>query len=407
MTPRVLIIAYHYPPENAIGAVRPFRFCKYLRRLGYECHVITAADTDGRPELNATSIPDPSVHAPNRGTGFQIERAVRKFLLPGAMGIHWSDAAYKAGLAYIEKHAVDPVTILSTFPPVGVHVAGYRLARKTGRPWVADFRDPMAHNPINNAMRTHTRKTFAWMEKQVVGCASVVLANTDGSEAVLKRGHPAATDKIHVLWNGFDPEERVVALPLRATTRRLYTHTGELYSGRTVTPLLQSVKRLIDNGRVAPGSIAIELIGPVEPDCLPTPAFLKAAQTAGWLTVTPRQIPKVEAQLAAQTTNGLLIVQPQSAVQVPGKLYDYLQIGRPVLAYLPPESAIERVLSKGGVPYRCLYTGMPPEAMDEGMFEYLNLPSDATPASAWFEDTFNVQRQTAALAALISRIQRS
>ena len=39
----VVLIAYHFPPDNAIGGARPWRFYKYLKRLGYECHVLTAA----------------------------------------------------------------------------------------------------------------------------------------------------------------------------------------------------------------------------------------------------------------------------------------------------------------------------------------------------------------------------
>ena len=41
--PHVILIAYHFPPGPEIGAVRPYRFYKYLTRMGYRCHVITAS----------------------------------------------------------------------------------------------------------------------------------------------------------------------------------------------------------------------------------------------------------------------------------------------------------------------------------------------------------------------------
>jgi hypothetical protein len=39
----VLIVAYHYPPDPGIGGARPYRFAKYLKRMGYRIHVIAAS----------------------------------------------------------------------------------------------------------------------------------------------------------------------------------------------------------------------------------------------------------------------------------------------------------------------------------------------------------------------------
>src|SRR5882672_7431527 len=79
----VLIFAYHYPPENAIGGARPFRFSKYLSKLGYTCRVFTAADQTGRDDANTEYVPDPFVAHPRNGLGWQVERAIRKVFLPG------------------------------------------------------------------------------------------------------------------------------------------------------------------------------------------------------------------------------------------------------------------------------------------------------------------------------------
>ena len=43
----VLLLAYHFPPDNASGSARPFRFYKYLPEYGYEPHVITASPQTG------------------------------------------------------------------------------------------------------------------------------------------------------------------------------------------------------------------------------------------------------------------------------------------------------------------------------------------------------------------------
>ena len=41
---RVLIITYHFPPDSAMGAVRPAKFAKYLPDFGWEPVVYTVKD---------------------------------------------------------------------------------------------------------------------------------------------------------------------------------------------------------------------------------------------------------------------------------------------------------------------------------------------------------------------------
>jgi len=52
------MLAYHYPPDMVIGGGRPYRFAKYLRRVGYDIRVI-AAPCEGAPEQDVTYLPDP------------------------------------------------------------------------------------------------------------------------------------------------------------------------------------------------------------------------------------------------------------------------------------------------------------------------------------------------------------
>ncbi|MBV9265017.1 MAG: hypothetical protein JO061_02495 [Acidobacteriaceae bacterium] len=403
---RVLMFAYHFPPENSVGGARPFRFYKYLGRLGYKCRVITAADVSSRPDLDAECIPDPFVGTEGQDLGFQVERAIRKALLPGVTGVQWAMHAYESGLRFVKTHADDEVTIFSSFPPLGVHIAAHRLVRTTGLPWIADYRDPLGDNPINDRLGRHTRLTYSWLERVFMDSAARTVANTDEAEAVLKRKFASDDSKIHLIWNGFDPEERLSAAPVAEGSRKLLTHIGELYQGRTAAPILESLERLFATGTVSSSCIQVCLVGGVEPTCLPPPEFVQRAETAGWLSVTPYAIPKCEAQGLAQRSEGLLLVQPQSAIQVPGKLFEYLQIGRPILAFVPRRSAIERLLSKTGVPFHCVYPDMGAEAFDETVLNFLSLRSDPVPPGAWFEESFNAVSQAEELADLIEQCWR-
>ena len=400
----VLVFAYHFPPENAIGAARPYRFYKYLPRHGYECHVITAADVSTRPDLDAERVPDPFFETPGQGAGWQVERAVRKLLLPGVIGTRWAHHAYQAGLRFLQQHPNDRVTLFSTFPPVGCHLAAWWLARREKLPWIADFRDPLAGNPIHELLPARSRFIYEHLQRILIKSAGAFIANTDEAERLLKQKHPSRASRVHLIWNGFDPEQRIPALPLPPREFKLLSHVGELYQGRTAGPLLESFGRLIASGQIPADVLRIELTGPMESTCLPSPVFLQTAEAQGWLKLRPQQVPKPEALEIAQTSDGLLLVQPQSAIQVPGKLFEYLQIGRPVLAAVPRDSSVERVLEKSGINYRCLYTGSSPSEFDRAILEFLTLPSAPVQASSWFEETFNADSQTGTLAKIIEQL---
>ncbi len=209
----ILILAYHFPPENAIGAARPFRFYKYLARLGYRCHVITATDVSGCPDLDAETVPDPFVVRPRQGFGWQVERAVRKLLLPGVTGMQWAIHAFRAGALVIRAEQGSSITILSTFPPLGTHLAAYWLARRHNVRWIADYRDPLADNPVDSGVSRLSKALYHRIERTFVGAADIVIANTDAARDKLIANYPARAGHVHLIWNGFDPEQRLAALP--------------------------------------------------------------------------------------------------------------------------------------------------------------------------------------------------
>jgi Glycosyltransferase Family 4 len=400
----VLMLAYHFPPENAIGAARPYHFYKYLSKMGYRCHVITAADQGTRRDLDAEYVPDPFVAHPRGGIGWQLERAVRKLLVPGAVGIRWSRLACQAARAFLRSNPNAQVTVFSTYPPLGTHLAAFQLTRNSGLQWIADFRDPLANVPGRTGLTKLQQKLSQWIERTVLETATVTIVNTDAAAENFESSYPNRRDRVHLIWNGFDPEDRIEPLPLPERDYRLVSHVGELYGGRNVTPFLESVSRLIEAGRLVASSVRIRLVGPVESTSVPGPEFLARATQQGWLELIPEQVSQHEARRIAQVSDGLLLVQPHSAIQVPGKLFEYLRLGRPVLAFILPGTPIERILKQSGVVHRCAYAGSSIQEMDNAVASFFDLHEDADPANTWFEEHFDARKLTEGLDALIHSI---
>ena len=401
----VLIFAYHFPPENVIGSARPSRFLKYLSRLGYTCRVFTAADQTGRNDSNTEYVPDPFVSYPRSSFKWQLERAIRRVFLPGELGTLWSHHAVRAARAYIRNHPSAHTTILSTYPPLGPHIAAWQLASAEGFPWIADFRDALTDQRRIDGINFQ-RRAYRWLEGVSVRTADAVIVNTDAAMVRLQKRFPSSIERIHLIWNGFDGEERIRPLPILPRDYKVLSHVGELYAGRKVTPILESIARLIATGRLPARSLRVRLIGPVQTECLPDPEFIHRAKTQGWLELVAEQIPLREARQVAQTSDGLVLLQPRDPVAVPAKIFDYLQIGRPILAFIQPKSPAERVLEQSGVPYRCINPGSTPEAIDNAVISFLDLPSTPVAPSPWFEEQFDAEYQTRMLDAVIRSLRK-
>jgi len=397
----VVIFAYHYPPANAIGGARPFRFVKYLTRLGYTCRVFTAACQDGHDDPNTVYVPDPFVTRSRRSFSWQSERAMRKLFLPGEVGVHWAHQACLAATGYIRAHPSARVTIFSTFPPLGAHLAGWQLARRNNLVWVADCRDPLADEFTHQHRTFSQRRVYRWLERVVLKRADTVIANTDSALVEWQEKFPSLRKQFQLIWNGFDPEDRVKPLPVCRQDCRILSHVGELYHGRNATPILESITRLIAANRLSAGRLLVRLMGSAQTDCLPSPEFIRQARSKGWLELVAEKVPQKRAREVAQTSTGLLLIQTQSTTQVPGKLFEYLQIGRPILAFIQPNSPSERLLAQSGVPYRCVYPASAPEEIDDVVAGFFDLPSTPVVASPWFEEQFNAEHQTRTLDCLI------
>src|SRR5581483_6365394 len=115
--------------------------------------------------------------------------------------------------------------------------------------------------------------------------ADIAIANTDSAQQKLRRAYPRRADRIQLIWNGFDPEQRLGPLPVAGGTRKIAAHVGELYGGRSAAPILQSLRRLIDQGKLSGANFRVSLAGPVVEGSLPDAAFVESARQEGWLEV--------------------------------------------------------------------------------------------------------------------------
>ncbi len=397
--PPVLIVAHAFPPENITGALRPARFFKYLPKHGIQTRVVSARpDLAAEPGVLRVPLAAPPLGARVRS---EVLRFAQRFLLPYNDELPWVPHAVAAAERMLEAGEVS--TILSTFPPVATHAVGLWLKRKHGVRWVADFRDPFATNPFR------TRKWFfdydLRFERAIFEAADVIVANTDGAAQHWRETYPEAASRIHVIWNGFDPAQPFPVQPPRTEGPLVVSHTGTLYGGRHPGLFLESIERLIGAGKLDPGALRLELVGPVESDARAGFAAVLSRMPSGMVECTGQPLAQAEANRRMASADILLMLDMNErghSVQVPAKLFDYARCDRPMLSFTSPGSPLERILASSGITHLCLYPHDSMERIDRGVLEFVSAGRRPSRANAAFWQTFDGERQCALLAGLIS-----
>lgn len=405
--PHVILIAYYFPPAPQIGGLRPFRFRKYLQRAGYPCHVITAspqAEDGGSPDriFVADELQRVWDEGPRERLSFAgwQELLLRKAAFPGHIGLVWSRTMAQQCRQIMAQHPHERFVLYSTYPPLGSLSAGLIARLREKIPWIADFRDPILTGigipPWRMRAANHA------LEALTFRLASSVIANTEEIANVWRQRYSVSQRKLHVILNGFDPEDAPHPREIPDRPNKLIVHAGALYHGRNPNVIIASLSRLRARGVPEALTGAVLLLGGIDQRSGIDPALCRQAQQEGWLQMRP-PVPRAESQRLIEEADGLLLVQPHTRVQIPGKLFEYVCIGRPILALVPRLSAVEPILKNAETPHVCVYPDDDPQTVDAKLLAFLRLPNTPVAMNDWFRNNFNATAQTERLAALIDQ----
>lgn len=356
---RALMISFQFPPQaDTSGVQRVLRFVQDLSPLGWAATVVTA-DPGAYERTDAHEAPLPALPA-----GTLVQRtftpdAKRHLSIAGRYPAWaarpdrwaaWVPFAVAAGLRTMRRNR--PGVLWSSYPIASSHLAAHALARLTGLPWVADFRDPMAHEgyPEDPAVW----RSFRRVEDKVFRTARRMVFTTEGAAALYRARFPARAQDCHVIPNGYDERSfaRAEQLPRppRAPGEPLrLLHSGVVYpQWRDPGELLRAMAQL---RRRHPGLPAWQLHFRAPGH----EAFVRQrAQEHGVAdqVVLLPPLPYLDALAEMLHADALLLLQGCGCNdQIPAKLYEYLRARRPILGLADPGGATGGALREAGVPY--------------------------------------------------------
>jgi hypothetical protein len=95
--------------------------------------------------------------------------------------------------------------ILTSGPPHSVHLVGKQIARRTGQVWVADFRDHFTLNPEYRPATPMHRWFDCRLETEVLAKADAIICNTRINRRELIRAFGVSNaSRLYTVHNGFD-----------------------------------------------------------------------------------------------------------------------------------------------------------------------------------------------------------
>ena len=362
---KVLIITYYWPPAGGSGVQRWLKFSKYLR--GFEIEpVIYTIDNPSYPILDKSleseipkdlEILKQAIFEPNsmlsffgrnnkkESAGFlnpnptffgSIIQYIRaNYFIPDARKF-WIQPSVNFLSNYLENNHID--AIITTGPPHSMHLIGLELKKKLGIKWISDFRDPWTEIDYFQQLpltKKATKKHQDLEQEVLINSDMVVVVGETMKDKFLKH-----TNRIEVLTNGFDTIE--TSLTQELDEKFSITHVGLMNSDRNPTILWEVLNEISNTNLNFKNDLRIKLIGKLDD------AVIQDLKVFDHNTI--ETIPYLDHKDVGkyQASSQILLLSinevPSAKGIITGKIFEYLQAKRPILAIGPEDGDAAMIL---------------------------------------------------------------
>lgn len=257
----VLVIAYHFPPEEGTCSEKNIRIVKKLLESGYNVRVLTKDPSDNEPEVldkcvvfrTNNGLFHKTKNAQEMSNSVNYKRGIKKRLkdafsltvIPDGV-IDWIPEVNN----YINrnKEVIDGVdVILSISSPYTAHIISRHISMKYQIPYILCYGDPWIYEPKRkrSALRYFLEKNI---EKRIIYDSSGVLLITKWNKEKYKQLYNISDKKIDTYLIGFDDQK----ISDNNSFKKKDEKYSMLYGGsldpihRNIRPFLLAIKDIPD-----------------------------------------------------------------------------------------------------------------------------------------------------------------
>lgn len=379
---KLLVIAYFFPPSNSAGGFRWIRFARQLKRMGWEIVVLTVSrsyefyrnhdvslldslpqDLDIRRaysfELFST-YPPPTrgrlsrcglpMRIAKRGL-FEIRKKLHKIadalFIPDAK-VGWVPFAYLKAKSLIREKNID--TVITTGMPHSCHFVGLALKKQTGIKWIADFRDPWVDcEYIADNFRSSWRQQFETrLEGSVIHMCDGLVLTTETARDLYQQKYPESADKCYVITNAID-HGQFEGITSKNFEKKSIVYCGNFFGKRSPKYFLEGLALFLKQNPETREKVEVHFAGSFGID-RETGRWNRDFITQHGLSDVVRThgiIPHPECLSMEAGADLLLLISAPietDKLYIPGKVFEYLATGKPVLAMVKGDGAVSRLI---------------------------------------------------------------
>lgn len=374
----VLMISYWFPPISGSGVHRVVKFAKYLPYFGWKPIILTVDEGEKSQEIMDTSLLDELPKSLNiyRSKYFGYGNLDRFFIVmrnPGSKNlgvsannynkdnlvnkfkeiirtsvipdvkVGWYPLAISKSKRIFKENNID--LIYSSSPPPTAHLIGMSLAKKYKKPWIADFRDPWTGMFLIPPRPFPLRQLDEYMEERVLDKARKIVVAWPGIEDdIVQKQKDYDRRKIIAIHNGFDQQDFQDIIP-KIFPKFTITYTGVFYKERNPAPLFRALNILFSEQPMLRNDIQVIYIGKQR-------SFVRnliEESNVNDIVITIPNLPHKKSLSYLLGSDVLFLNTVEN--YVPGKVYEYLRSKKPILALVPKDTTVAKIVSstKSGI----------------------------------------------------------
>jgi glycosyltransferase involved in cell wall biosynthesis len=368
--PRILYLAFFFPPSRSSGVYRARATANLLARSGWDVTVCTAprrffteyiGSTD--PSLEDSVDPAIRVERPNMGY-FRWERDIRRYgrfranmpVLANAVynwfQRHFFPEHYGSWIPRVLARALRMHTrrrfdlVVATGNPFASFAAAWWLHRLTGVPYVLDYRDSWTFNQFTEEHKFPPgHPAWTWERRTVEGAALTVFVN-EGLRSWHAERYPAAADRMTVATNGWEPELLGRATyPGPATGRPLrFGYVGTITEQMPLAELFEGWRGARKHPELADATLDLYgHLGFFRQSADPLLDRIPLTEDLGVAYRGPLE--KTRVAEAYRDVDVLLFCVPGARYVTSGKVFEYMAAGKPIVSVHAPDIAAVDVLT--------------------------------------------------------------
>ncbi|MDX8338077.1 glycosyltransferase [Draconibacterium sp. IB214405] len=248
---------------------------------------------------------------------------------------------------------IEPDAIVTTGPPHSVHLIGLKLKKQFPEiKWISDFRDPWADIDYLDTFYASgfARKVQARLEKKVMDNSNTVLtvSPTWAKELQAKTNTP-----VTFITNGFDHDDFAGDFSSKPTQDFILSHIGIITSYRNPLALWQAIEELCVENKNFREKLKVQIIGTFDAGLKRS---LESFPNVKDKTVATGYLPHNQVIKKYEESSCLLLLLNNSKNaqgHIPGKFFEYIASGKPVLAMAPENSDVAGIIQENKIGFAC------------------------------------------------------